>query len=378
LKIPFTRPCFGSAEIRAAAAALRAGQTIGNGAIGARVEQRLCALSGAPHAVLTPNATQAMEVLLTALGIGPGDEVIVPSFAYVSMANAVVQRGARPVFAEIDERHLNLDPEDVARKLTPRTKVVMPVHYAGIPADLDRLVPLCKEAGVFLFEDAAQAIGSTLHGRWLGTLGDAGCWSFHETKNVSSGGEGGVLLLKEDALLRKVEISHEKGTNRKAFLRGEVDKYTWVDRGGSYVLSDLLAAVLEVQLERLTELTQRRMDNWVRYHAALEPLERRGLLRRPYVPPGSQHNAHIYYVVLADTGLQERLLSGLRAEGIGATFHFQPLHASPFAVQYLQSDPKALPKTLHAASCILRLPLFASLTANQADFIAERCLAILA
>jgi dTDP-4-amino-4,6-dideoxygalactose transaminase len=378
LKIPFTRPCFGSAEIRAAAAALRAGQTIGNGAIGARVEQRLCELSGSPHAVLTPNATQAMEVLLTALGIGPGDEVIVPSFAYVSMANTVVQRGASPVFAEIDERHLNLDPDDVARRLTPRTKMVMPVHYAGIPADMDRLVPLCREAGVFLFEDAAQAIGSSLHGRWLGTLGDAGCWSFHETKNVSSGGEGGALLLKDDTLLRKIEICHEKGTNRKAFLRGEVDKYTWVDRGGSYVLSDLLAAVLEVQLERLEELTQRRMDNWQRYHAALEPLEQRGLLRRPYVPSGAQHNAHIFYVLLENPGLQERLLTGLRSQGIGATFHFQPLHASPFAEGHLGCDPRSLPKTLRAANCIVRLPLFASLTANQADFIAERCLAILA
>ncbi len=377
MKIPFTRPSFGAAEIRAAAAALRAGQTVGNGPIGTRVEQRLAELSGAPFVVLTPNATQAMEVLLTALCIGPGDEVILPSFAFVSMANTVVQRGARPVFAEIDERHLNLDPADVAKRIGPKTRMVMPVHYAGIPADMAALGALCRQAGVFLFEDAAQAIGSTLDGRWLGTLGDAGCLSFHETKNVTSGGEGGALLLKDETLARRVEIAHEKGTNRKAFLRGEVDKYTWVSSGGSYVLSDLLAAVLEVQLERLDELTQRRRDNWELYHQALAPLEARGLLRRPYVPPGAVHNAHIYYVVCASPALQERLLSGLKSQGISATFHFQPLHASPFAIEALRSDPHSLPKTLHAANCIVRLPLFADLTRAEAHRIASAALAIL-
>jgi dTDP-4-amino-4,6-dideoxygalactose transaminase len=378
VRIPFTRPSFGMAEVRAATRALRECRTVGNGPICERVEKRLAELTGSPHLLLTPNATQAMEVALFLFEIGPGDEVIMPSFAFVSMANAIVSRGARPVFAEIDPRTLNMDPADVARRVTDKTRMVMPVHYAGISCDMDGLLALCKERELVLFEDAAQAFGSTWRGRQLGTLGEAGCFSFHETKNITSGGEGGALLVREEAHFRRAEIVHEKGTNRSAFLRGEVDKYTWVDRGGSYVLSDLLAAVLEVQLERAAEIQQRRLDVWNRYQKGFEELERKGVARRPFVPEHAEHNAHIYYLLAETPELQQRVMRHLKDHGISATFHFQPLHASPYAREHLGTAGQELPVTTEAAECIIRLPLHVQLNQKKTKGIVEATLAAFA
>ena len=295
------------------------------------------------------------------MGLGPGDEVIMPSFAFVSMANAVLSCGARPVFCEVDERTLNMDPADAESRITGKTKMIMPVHYAGIGCDMDALVKLAEAHDLYLFEDAAQAFGSTWRGRQLGTLGHAGCFSFHETKNISSGGEGGALLVRDTDLFRRAEIIHEKGTNRSAFLRGEVDKYTWVDRGGSYVLSDLLAVVLEVQLARAAQITERRLELWNRYHEAFAEVESLGLAQRPWVPEPCEHNAHIFFLVLRDPSVQGGLLEHLRSQGIQATFHFQPLHASPFAREKLATGAQRLRVTDRAASCILRLPLHAGL-----------------
>jgi dTDP-4-amino-4,6-dideoxygalactose transaminase len=371
VRIPFTRPSLSAAEVRAAARALRNGTTVGNGPICLRVQDRLKELTGAKHVLLTPNATQAFEVGLLAYGIGPGDEVIMPSFAFVSMANAVLSRGAKPVFAEIDPTTLNLDTADVAKRVNERTKMVMPVHYAGVPCDLDGLIALCAEKGLILFEDAAQAIASKHRGKHLGTLGEAGCLSFHETKNVTSGGEGGALFLRDDEVMRRAEIAHEKGTNRSAFLRGEVDKYTWISPGGSYVLSDLQAAILEVQLDRLDELTERRLDTWNTYHEAFAELEQSGLVRRPTIPEGAEHNGHIYFLVADSPERQERILSELKRQGFSATFHFQPLHSSPFAREHLDCANEAMPHTDHACKCIVRLPLFSGLTRKKARMIAQ-------
>ncbi len=375
MKIPFTQPSFGMAEVRAAVRALRDGRTVGNGPACRRVEGRLREMCASPHVVMTPNATQAMEVALIMMDVGPGDEVLMPSFAFVSMANAILTRGAKPVFCEVDARTLNLDPADVARRITERTKMVMPVHYAGISCDMDALVEVCRERGVFLFEDAAQAFGSTWRGKQLGTLGDAGCFSFHETKNISSGGEGGALLVRDDELFRRAEIIHEKGTNRSAFLRGEVDKYTWVDRGGSYVLSDLLATVLEVQLGRVEEIQTRRVEVWNRYYEGLESLERRGIARRPFVPEHSTHNAHIFFLLFESPQMQSQVLDRLRADGIQATFHFQPLHASPFAREHLGTGGQQLPITEKACECILRLPLHGQLGVKKVRTVIEATLA---
>ena len=310
--------------------------------------------------------------------IEPGDEVLMPSFAFVSMANAVLARGARPVFCEIDERTLNIDPKDAASRITDRTRMVMPVHYAGISCDMDALTALCSERGLVLFEDAAQAYGSRWRGKQLGTIGEAGCFSFHETKNITSGGEGGALIVREEQHMHRAEIIHEKGTNRSAFLRGEVDKYTWVDRGGSYVLSDLLAAVLEVQLERAEEIRTRRLEVWNDYHEAFAELERKGVARRPFVPDEAEHNAHIYFLVAESADLQARVLTSLRERGVQATFHFQPLHASPFAKEHLGTAGQELPLTSHAADCILRLPLHVQLNAKKSKHVIDATIAAFA
>ncbi len=371
MKIPFTQPDFGSAEIEAVTRALTERATVGNGPACRRVEKRLREVCGSPNVVMTPNATQAMEVALIMMGVGPGDEVIMPSFAFVSMANAILSSGARPVFCEVDPRTLNMDPVDVEARITERTKMIMPVHYAGIGCDMDTLVALCEKHDIYLFEDAAQAFGSTWRGRQLGTLGHAGCFSFHETKNITSGGEGGALMVRDLDLFRRAEIIHEKGTNRSAFLRGEVDKYTWVDRGGSYVLSDLLAVVLEVQLARAAEVTERRLQIWNSYFDAFAEAEAGGLANRPVVPEPCEHNAHIFYLVLRDPELQRGLLKHLRSKEIQATFHFQPLHASPYARENLGTGSQELAITERAASCILRLPLHVGMKDDQVALVID-------
>lgn len=365
MNIPFTRPSLGSAEVRAVSRAMRAGHVGGNGPVCWRVQQRLKEITGARHALLTPSATHAMEMALLAFGIGPGDEVIMPSFAFVSQANAVLAHGARPVFCDVDPATLNMDPADAAERLTPRTKLLMPVHYAGIACDLGAFRRLARKHGLLLFEDAAQGIGARWKGKHLGTVADAGCISFHETKNVVSG-EGGAFLTNRRALIRAAEVIQEKGTNRSAFLRGEVDRYTWVGRGGSYVMSDLVAALLEVQLQRLPALSARRMKIWNLYHEALEELEQAGVLRRPVVPGFAEQNAHIYAFRAATPALRDRILKELKRAGIQATFHFQPLHASPFARRVLGSGKERLPHTEEAARTIVRLPLWAGLTLAQA------------
>jgi dTDP-4-amino-4,6-dideoxygalactose transaminase len=374
--IPFSRPSLGEAEVEAVRRAIEAGHVGGNGPICRRVEARLAERIGCHRVILTPNATQAMEVALAAHGIGPGDEVLMPSFAFVSQANVILARGARPVFCEIDPATMNIDADDAARRVTEHTRCVMPVHYAGIAADLDTLRALAKEHGLLLLEDAAQCFGSRYRGRHLGTFGDGGCLSFHESKNVGCG-EGGALLLTDEGVAQLAETVHEKGTNRGAFLRGEVDKYTWVGPGGSFVLSDLLAAILEVQLDREEELQRGRRRAWDLYQAGLEDLERRGLVRRPFVPEGAEHNAHIYALRARTPELRDELLAKLRGAGICATFHFQPLHASSYARDVLQLPLEPLPHTEEAAATIVRLPLFAALTEAEAlrvvDAVAAVC-----
>ena len=368
MRVPFLHPPLGAPEVRAVVRALRNGWIGGNGPVCRAVQEQLAQVTGARHALLTPSATQAMELYLVAAGIGPGDEVLMPSFAFVSQAGALLARGARPVFCEIDPTTLNLDPADAEARVTERTRAILPVHYAGIACDMDAIGALAARHGLAVLEDAAQAIGSTWRDRHLGTLGQAGILSFHATKNLVCG-EGGALLTDDDELFRRAEIVQEKGTNRSAYLRGEIDKYTWVGPGGSYLLSDLLAALLGAQLERLEAVTARRISAWEAYHRGLEELEGEGLLRRPTVPDGCRHNGHIYAFRTRDARVQEALLVGLRRRGIGASFHFQPLHASSYAVETLGTDPTALPHTLEAADTLVRLPLHDRLRRRHVDHV---------
>ncbi len=366
--IQLTEPWFDDSEPSRVGQAL-AGRVAGNGPFGQRVEARLEAMLGSPRILLTTSCTHALELALLALGVGPGQEVICPSFTFVSTANAVLRVGARPVFAEIDSDSLGLDPTDVANRLTPRTAALLPVHYAGIAPDMDSLLALATARGLRVIEDAAQGLAAAYHGRALGTLGDAGCFSFHETKNITCG-EGGALSLRDPEVARRAEIIREKGTNRSAFLRGEVDKYTWLLEGSSYVLSDILAAVLDAQLDKLDEIQARRTRLAGRYRAGLGDWAERHGVRLPFESPDRRSNHHLFYLLFGDGASRDLCLSRLRERGVGAAFHYVPLHSSPFGrtLGYQASD---LPVTNHAAETLLRLPLHPGLNDSDVDRVID-------
>lgn len=352
--IAFTAPWFDEREQQRVREAL-GGRVAGDGPFCRRVERRLETLLGVRHVLLTGSCTHALELALLALGIGPGDEVICPSFTFVSTANAVLRTGARPVFADIEDRSLGLDPEDVERRLTPRTRALLPIHYAGVAPDMDRLVAIARRQGFMVVEDAAQGLAASYRGRPLGTLGDAGCFSFHETKNVTCG-EGGALVLADDALAARAEIMREKGTNRAAFLRGEVDKYTWVSEGSSYLLSDVLAALLDAQLDKLAEIQARRARVTARYREGLAAWAAERGVRLPAELPDREANSHIFYLLFPDLAGRDACLASLRARGIQASFHYVPLHSAPQG-RRLGAGDLSLPVTDRVAAGLLRLPL---------------------
>jgi len=340
------------------------GRVAGNGPFCQTVEARLNRLLGGQRVLLTTSCTHAMELALLALGIGSGDEVICPSFTFVSTANAVLRVGARPVFADIEDRTLGLDPEDVERRISPRTAAVLPVHYAGIAADMTRLLDLARGRRLKVVEDAAHGLGASFRGRPLGALGDAGCFSFHETKNVTCG-EGGAVTFAEADVAGRAEVIREKGTNRGAFLRGEVDKYTWVAEGSSYVLSDLLAAVLDAQLDKLEEIQSRRARVVSRYRERLEAWAPAHGARLPATDSERQGNDHLFYMLLPDEETRDRCLAGLRARGVMASFHYVPLHSSPYGRRLGATDD--LPVTDRVARTLVRLPLHPRLTEEDVD-----------
>jgi dTDP-4-amino-4,6-dideoxygalactose transaminase len=348
------------------------GRTAGDGPFCRRVEERLPGLLDGRKVLLTSSCTHALELALLTLGVGPGDEVVCPSFTFVSTANAVLRVGARPVFAEIDERTLGLDLADVGLRLTDRTKALLPVHYAGVAPDMDGLIDLARARGLRVVEDAAQGLGATYRGRALGALGDAGCLSFHETKNLACG-EGGALVLPEGEARARAEVIREKGTNRSAFLRGEVDKYTWVAEGSSYILSDLLAAVLDAQLDRLPDIQSRRAEVARRYESALSGWARRHAVRLSGPVPERTPNHHIFFLLFPEGRQRDAALDHLRQHGVQAAFHYVPLHSSPFG-RTLVSSPAPLPVTDRVAATLLRLPLHPLLSDDDADRVAEAVL----
>jgi dTDP-4-amino-4,6-dideoxygalactose transaminase len=351
--VPFHATFFDEREVSAARAAL-GGRVAGDGPVGRRVETGLQASLGVRRVLLTTSCTHALELALLALGIGPGQEVVCPSFTFVSTANAVLRVGARPVFADIEDRTLGLDPEDVRRRLGPRTSAILPVHYAGVAPDMEALLGLARERRVRVVEDAAQGLGASWRGRPLATLGDAGCLSFHETKNVTCG-EGGALVLNDEELARRAEIIREKGTNRAAYLRGEVDKYTWVAEGSSYVLSEVLAAILEVQLEKAAEIKARRGAVVARYRAGLRDWASARGVTLPAELPERETSHHIFFLLYPDGRARDKALASLRSAGIMASFHYVPLHSSPQGRSIGAATD--LPVTERVASTLLRLPL---------------------
>jgi dTDP-4-amino-4,6-dideoxygalactose transaminase len=368
--IPFSVPSFGEEEIRAIAEALRSGQVGGEGPVGNRLQREMEERFGIRHVLLTPSATHALEMALQVLDIGSGDEVILPSFTFVSVANVIMRFGARPVFAEISDETLDLDPNRLEEAITTRTRAIIPAHYGGIGAPMERYVEIASGAGVAVVEDAAQGVGAKRNGRWLGTLGDIGGFSFHETKNLTCG-EGGAFLTDRDDLYKRAEIIYEKGTNRSQFLRGEIDRYTWVGSGGSFVLSDILAAVLRVQLSRMDEVHDTRRRVFRRYEAGLADLARRERLRLPVIPDGCEPNWHIFYVRLPSEAERDRALREMRARGVSCSFHFIPLHSSPFGTAQLGYREGDFPVTEAASGTLLRLPLHTALTDGDVDRVLE-------
>lgn len=365
--VPFHATWFDDRELAGVRAAL-AGRVAGDGPVGRRVEERLAAMLGVRRVLLTTSCTHALELALLALGIGPGREVICPSFTFVSTANAVLRVGARPVFADIEERTLGLDPTDVESRLTARTAAILPVDYAGVAPDMAGLLGLARARRLRVVEDAAQGLGAAWRGRPLGTLGDAGCLSFHETKNVTCG-EGGALVVDDEPLGRRAEIIREKGTNRAAFLRGEVDKYTWVAEGSSYVLSEVLAAILEVQLDKAAEIQARRAAVVSRYRAGLQDWAREHGVALPPELPERETNHHIFHLLYPDGRLRDAALAALRARGVMASFHYVPLHSSPHG-RAIGATPE-LPVTERVASTLVRLPLHPRLSDEDVTRVIE-------
>lgn len=368
MDVAFNRPYTGENERRAVAQAVQQEVLHGDGPIAERVQEQMERWLDIAHVFLTTSCTHALEMAMITLGIGPGDEVIMPSFNFVSSANAVVLRGATPVFAEIRPGTMNVDVEDVQRRVTARTKAIVPVHYAGVACDMEAIMALADAHDLYVVEDAAQGVDAYWNGEPLGTIGHIGCYSFHDTKNITCG-EGGAFLTNDPELARKAEIVREKGTNRSAFYRGEVDKYSWVEKGSSYIQSDVLAALLEAQLARRDEIKAKRRAVWTAYYEALQPLAEDGLIAVPEVPGYAQQNYHILFFHTRTLEERTAVLQVLKDKGIHATFHYVPLHSSPFGREMLESS-EALPTTSHYSNTLLRLPVYPQLE-EKAPRIAE-------
>jgi dTDP-4-amino-4,6-dideoxygalactose transaminase len=369
MDIPFNKPYVGDAEREAVAEAVQQDVLHGDGPITERVQESLRDWLGVGCALLTTSCTHALEMAMMTLDVGPGDEVIMPSFNFVSSANAVVLRGATPVFAEVRPNTLNLDPSAVEKKITEDTVAIVPVHYGGVACDMDAFLELGADYDVAVVEDAAQGVDAYWKGQPLGTIGDIGCYSFHDTKNVTSG-EGGAFLTDKEDIARRSEIVREKGTNRSAFYRGEVDKYSWVDEGSSYIPSDILAALLGAQLERREEIKRKRKQVWMTYREALQPLADDGIIKLQTIPEYAQPNYHLFYLRTSTPEERDVLLKGLKEEGIQATFHYVPLHSSPYGRNTLNCTEE-LHITQHCSETLIRLPIYPQL-ASEAESISKK------
>ena len=367
--IPFNRPYTTGEELGNIADAVARGHLSGNGDYSKRAAEWLERRVSVPRALLTHSCTGALEMAAVLADLQPGDEVVMPSFTFVSTANAVVLRGAVPVFVDIRPDTLNVDEEQLEAAIGPRTRAIVVVHYAGVACAMDDICELARRHGLVVIEDAAQAILASYRGRPLGSFGDYAALSFHETKNIQCG-EGGALLVNSRAAIDRAEIIHEKGTNRRAFFRGQVDKYTWVDIGSSYLLSDVAAAFLCAQLECADEIVTARRAIWRRYHDELADLEEDGLLRRPVVPEDCDENGHLYYILLRSEGERDRVLAEVNEHGVNAVFHYQPLHSSPFGLRHGRAVGD-LAVTSDASARLLRLPLWAGMSDEDTARVVE-------
>jgi dTDP-4-amino-4,6-dideoxygalactose transaminase len=367
--IPFNRPYATGNELIYAAEAQRKYHLSGDGLFTKRCHQWIEQQTGCAKALLTHSCTSALDLAALLLDIERGDEVILPSYTFVSTANAFALRGAVPVFVDIRQDTLNLDERLLEAAISPRTRAIVPVHYAGVACEMDGIRAIAARHDLRIVEDAAQGIMAAYKGRALGAIGDLGALSFHETKNIISG-EGGSLLVSDPALAARAEIIREKGTDRGRFFRGEVDKYTWQDLGSSFLPGDATAAFLWAQLEQARQITDARIAIWQRYHQMLAPLEQQGLLRRPVVPAECQHNGHLYYVVLAPEIDRQEVLDTFKRNNIGAVFHYVPLHSSPGGRRFGRAMGE-LPLTTSLSQRLIRLPMWMGLSEGQQQRVCE-------
>jgi dTDP-4-amino-4,6-dideoxygalactose transaminase len=362
-RIPFNWPHMTGKELYYIAESHFNGRLAGDGPFTKHCHNWLEERTGCSKALLTHSCTAALEMSALLLDIEPGDEIIMPSYTFVSTANAFVLRGGIPVFVDIREDTLNLNEELIESAITDRTRAIAPVHYAGVACEMDSIIALARRHNLKVVEDAAQGVMATYKGRALGSIGDLGAYSFHETKNVISG-EGGALLVNDSELALRAEIIREKGTDRTRFFRGEVDKYTWQEVGSSFLPGELIAAFLWAQLEEADRITQARLASWDRYHKLLEPLESRGILRRPIIPEECQHNAHMYYVLLAPDIDRQVVLDKFKSQEISSVFHYVPLHSSPAGQRYGRTHGD-LEVTNYQSERLVRLPLWVGITEEQ-------------
>ncbi len=326
--------------------------------------------TGASKCLLTTSCTHATELAALLAKIKPGDEVIMPSYTFVSTADAFVLRGATPVFVDIRPDTMNIDENLIEAAITEKTRAIVPVHYAGVSCEMDKIMELAKKYDLVVIEDAAQGVMSTYKGQPLGTIGDYGCYSFHETKNYSMG-EGGALLIQDPANIEAAEIIREKGTNRSKFYRGQIDKYTWVDHGSSYLPSDMNAAYLYAQLEMAEEINDIRLANWNRYYEKLKPLADAGHIELPTIPEGCVHNAHMFYIKAKDLDVRTALIEHLKARGVHSVFHYIPLHSAPAGLKFGRFHGEDRYTTTESER-LLRLPMYYRLTLEQVDYICEQ------
>jgi len=375
MNIPLIKPYIGREEIESVSNVLKNGRICGDGKFGKMVESEIKKLCGSKYSLFTTSCTHALELALMTLNIGTGDEVILPSFTFVSCANAVILQGAKPVFAEIDPDTFNINPDDINRVITDRTKVIMPVHYGGVACRMDEIVEIAKKKDIYIIEDAAQAIGSKYKGKYLGTIGNIGCYSFHETKNITCG-EGGALVTDSEDIWKKGEIMREKGTNRAAFFRGEVDKYRWIDRGSSYINSDILGAVLYEQFKKIDEIMEKRRIIYEFYKKSFIELSEEEKVYFQKIPDFCEQNYHLFAFRVRDEKERDRCLKELRERGIGASFHFIPLHSSTYGKKlgYKEED---LPITEMVSRTLIRLPIYPDLKSNEMEYIVESVIDIL-
>jgi dTDP-4-amino-4,6-dideoxygalactose transaminase len=368
MKIPFNKPYLTGQELEYIRQAHANGQLAGDGPFTRKCHAWLEQNTGCAKALLTHSCTGALEMAALLADLQTGDEVIMPSFTFVSTANAFVLRGAVPVFVDIRPDTLNLDESQIEAAITPRTKAVVPVHYAGVGCEMDVLLEIAKKYRLLVIEDAAQGIQSKFRGKPLGSFGHLAALSFHETKNIISG-EGGALLINDPDLIERAEIIREKGTNRSRFFRGQVDKYTWMDLGSSFLPGEMVAAFLYAQMEKAQEITRRRLNLWETYHGAFRDLEEKGLVQRPHIPTHCAQNAHMYYLLMKNESHRDLLLEALnKNEGINAVFHYLPLHRSPAGQKYGRTL-SPLPHTDNISGRLLRLPLWIGMEDYQAEII---------